>query len=140
MELTREMRRRALEPFREEWQFTTGNDEWGVTLGHWFGVAGTLYAAGEDTPERWQYRPPSISVRCPIEDWHPYGQKCPWHPEDCKDLCCVNEWGERACECTEERYYVPFLDAGETGIEMLRYAGNVLDRYASWLKRAGKDY
>lgn len=36
--------------------------------------------------------------------------------------------------------YVPFLDAGELGIEMLTYAGRVLDRYSRWIERAGKSY
>lgn len=138
MELTREMRRKALAPFRGEWQYTS-RDEWGVTLGHWFGVAEVLHTANVEIPERWGYRPPLIETegRNVIANWHADDQPCV--------LASGRNYGTDDapiydCGCGEEHYYVPFLDAGEAGIEMLRYAGNVIDRYAGWLTRAGKDY
>lgn len=130
--LSREEKRHALGPIRDE----GGSDAWATTIGHWFGVTETLYHAGECLPAQWEFRH-GMTNHDPISEWHGWNTPCP-HTDG-------RNWGtdeepEYECQCTEERYYVPFLDAGERGIEMLRYAGNVLDRYASWLKRAGKDY
>ena len=136
--LTRAMKREALRPFREEWQYTSG-DEWGVAMGHWFGVAEVLYHAGEDLPREWQFRD-SPCDHDPIAEYHAEGKPCPVHERfgPCQHETCAQYGPE--CECSEERGYVPFLDAGETGIAMLLYAGRVLDRLCGQLKRAGKDY
>ena len=138
--LTRAMKREALRPFREEWQYTSG-DEWGVAMGHWFGVAEVLYHAGEDLPREWQFRD-SPCDHDPIRDWHADDAPCPNHREECEFCPETLSDGSLAyeCDCQEERQYVPFLDAGESGIAMLLYAGRVLDRLCGHLRRAGKDY
>ena len=134
--LTREMRRQALAPFRDEWSMRgCDGDAWGATLGHWFGVADVLYHADADLPGKWQFHH-GAADHDPIGDFHAWDQPCSLR--ECNAYCRDGE--HDCCQCQEERHYVPFLDAGETGIEMLTYAGNVLDRYAGWLKRAGKDY
>lgn len=140
MELTREMRREALLPYREEWRGEGFNgDHWGSSFLHQIAIANVMDAANELTPPAWEYRPALIGTADydVIADWHAYGEPCPLTSDENFGTEAEPEYD---CQCSEERYYVPFLDAGETGIEMLRYAGNVLDRYASWLKRAGKDY
>jgi len=131
------MKREALRPFREESQYTSG-DEWGVALSHWFGVAEVLYHANEPLRHEWMFRHGACN-RDPIGEYHAEGEPCPVHERFGPCDCC-QEAEYRECECQEEREYVPFLDAGETGIAMLLYAGRVLDRYCGWLKRAGKDY
>ena len=137
--LTRAMKREALRPFREEWQYASG-DERSAALGHWFGVADVLYHANEPVPHAWRYRHGGCHHN-PIENYHADGEPCPRHGE-CEHCPSALSDGSPAyeCDCQEEREYVPFLDAGETGIAMLLYAGRVLDRYCGWLQRAEGDY
>ena len=126
--LTREQRRYALRPAREEYQYTSG-DEWGFALTHWHGIADALYHADADIPTEWRYRHGACAGA--LATYHMECDPCPMaspnYPDD--------------CQCTSpDREYVAYLDAGELGIEMLTYAGRVLDRYAARLERAGKDY
>lgn len=121
--LTVEQKRHAMTPARIDYG---DSDEWGTTMGHWFAIAETLHHAGATLPRRWQFRH-GMSTLC-----NPFDQYAEHDPR-----------GECAEDCEHEYpdvEYSPFLDAGELGIEMLTYAGNVLDRYSGWLKRAGKDY
>lgn len=105
------------------------DDPWGTGMSHMFAVAEVLYHASADLPGKWQFRH-GMADHDPIGNWHPYGQSCPLARLKFPD----------ECQCGEEREYVPFLDAGETGIEMLTYAGRALDRYLDVVRRAGKDY
>ena len=125
--LTREQKRKALEIARQDdW-----DDPWGTAMSHAFAISDTLYHAEADIPGQWGYRH-GMFQHDPVADWHPYDQPCPLnHSTDYPDEC--------NCQYPD-REYVPFLDAGEFGIELLTYAGNVLDRYCGFVKRAGKDY
>ena len=119
--LTREQRRHALAPVRENWD---RHDVWGSTMGSFFDLAEFMDAASIDIP--WDFT---------IRTGH-----------DLEDL--THAWQAVECDCDDcasgETYgpsqFVPFLDAGELGIEMLVYAGNVLDRMRTLVERAGKDY
>lgn len=111
--LTREQKRMALAEYRLE-----SDDAWGNTLNHHFAVAEVAYHAGADLPEWWNFRDSPVHT----------------DPAYLQDLSSSEnaEWPDSE--------YVHFLDAGELGIEMLIYAGNVLGRYLNRLQRAGKDY
>ena len=122
MKLTIEQRKRSLELFRMD----SSDDPWGDGMRHFFAAADVLHHAGAPIPPRWQYQHGPLEFCNPIPSWHG-GQT--EHPN-----------GE-PCNCSwPESEPVPFLDAGDLGIEMLTYAGNVLDRYLAFVKRAGKDY
>lgn len=126
MTLTREQRRHALAPVREQWD----GDAWGSTLNPFFDLAHFMDAAGIDIPSEWEFR---MGAGYDLGDIV--------HAFQCDDVdgtCPVH-----ACasgELDRMRDWLPFLDAGELGIEMLTYAGNVLSRMAALVKRAGKDY
>ena len=134
--LTREMKRMALRPAREADRY----DKWGFALGQWFAIAEVAYHADADLPPEWQFRH-GMAEHDPIGNWHPDHTPCPLADEsDRYKNWGTEEWPEYECHCTEEREYVPFLDAGEAGIEMLIYAGRVIDRYCRRVKAAGLDY
>lgn len=117
MQLTREQKRHATAAMRlDDW-----SDPWGTSMSHAFGVAEVLYHADPSAvPARWKFQH-GASAHCnPIEDWH---------GEDCDGS---HNWPESE--------YVPFLDAGELGIAMLVYVGDVAARMAHFAKRAGRDY
>jgi hypothetical protein len=137
IKLTREMKRQALIPVRMD----DLQDPWGTGLAHWFGVAEVLYHAGVSLPGEWEFVHGMIDDD-PIGDYHGGDSPCPNHPEECKYCPEVLSDGFLAyeCDCQEEREYVPFLDAGPLGVAMLTYAGNVLNRYLGFVKRAGRDY
>lgn len=121
--LTREQRRMALNLVRMD----CDDDVWGTCMTHLFGVAEVLYHAGAEIPARWGYS--HRGYYCdPIAKYHPGSLPC----EDAHP-------GESECDWPAAEY-VPFLDAGELGEQMLTYAGNVLDRWAGVIKRAGRDY
>lgn len=85
-------------------------DEWGWCMGHWFGVAETLYVSGESIPSAWAYRAGAgVDVESVEETW----------PD--------SEW-------------FALLDAGSVTADDLRHVGNVLTRYALRLERAGLNY
>ena len=138
--LTPEMRRMAMRPAKDEYRWNNdGTDAWGFALGEWFAIAEVAYHGGADLPPEWQFRH-GANNHDPIATWHPHNTPCPNAYEPNKN------WGTEdqpvyECECDHrELEYVPFLDAGEAGIEMLIYAGRVIDRYCRWLKRKGLDY
>lgn len=94
-------------------------------MSHHFAVAEVLYHAGAEIPAHWRYV-------------HPMGRDA-----DCNPIAWgVNHWDEEGgcVHSYPETEYVPFLDAGELGIAMLQYVGNVMGRYANRVKWAGKDY
>lgn len=116
--LTREHKRKALEIARlDDW-----GDPFGTAMLHSFAIADTIEHMGGDCPPHWQYH----------------------HGAICKgvlpDVLAFQAGDESADPLWPDCEYVPFMDAGEFGIELLTYAGNVLDRYLAFVKRAGRDY
>lgn len=87
-------------------------DRWGVTMGHRFAIAEALYHHGETIPDEWDFR---------------HGALLP------DELDCIRD------EYPDAEYYGE-LQAGDMSADQLRYAGNVLARYAACLRRAGLDY
>jgi len=140
IKLTREMKRQALIPARyaDDW-----DDPWATALDHWYGIAEVLYHAGAPLPWEWRFSHGTpMFDHDPIGNYHGDGLPCPVHPKDCAWCPGVLTDGSTfyECDCQEEREYVPFLDAGPLGVAMLTYAGNVLNRYLGFVKRAGRDY
>lgn len=89
-----------------------GDEPWGDTMSMWFGIAETLYRNYEDIPAHWQFRPsPMIVQGEPSDD---------------------DSWPESEIES--------LYQSGAVDGDELRHAGNVLTRYANWLKLAGLDY
>ena len=120
IKLTREMKRKSLNLFRmDDW-----GDPWGTGMGHMFAIADIVYHAEESTPPGWYFRHGQSNCD-PIANYAIHAAE-----EDHTECECI--WPD-----TE---YVPFLDAGPLGVAMLTYAGNVLNRYLGFVKRAGRDY
>ena len=123
IKLAREMKRIALDTARmDDW-----DDPWGTAMTHFFGVAEVLYHARAEIPRRWQFRHPSGDSCSPITAFLAHSEHGEEDPCDCR-----GQWPDVE--------YVPFLDAGPLGVAMLTYAGDVLNRYLGFVKRAGRDY
>ena len=119
--LTREQKRMALADFRSD-DIGPKGDPWGTGMSHMFAIADTLSYA-DSVPHTWEYRQG-------ISGDHVQGV-----------IDCGQETEHEDCQCDYQQIgYVPYLDAGELGLSMLTYAGNVINRYLDWVKRAGRDY
>lgn len=117
--LTRDMKRQALSLVRMDMD----DDPWGTGMTHFFDIADTIHHVRE-APPAWQYRNPWLSRVSEIIE-------------------CGNDTGHNpeTCRCSwPQTEYIHFLEAGELGLDMLTYAGNVLNRYLGFVKRAGLDY
>lgn len=119
IKLTREMKRKSLNLFRVE----SYDDPWGDGMEHMFAIADIVYHAEGCTPHGWHFRH-GASNHDPIADYAS-------HVEE-GHIDCQCEWPDAE--------YIPFLDAGPLGVAMLTYAGDVLNRYLGFVKRAGRDY
>lgn len=84
-------------------------DPWGGTMGHLFAISEVLYHSGRYTPQAWGFRHGVLAHESWLED------------------------GDA------ERDYYAYLDAGELGVAMLLFAGNVLNRYAVLLEANGRN-
>ena len=120
IKLTREMKRKSLNLFRMD----DSSDPWGTGMGHMFAIADLVYHAEGCTPYEWEFRHGQFT-HDPIAEYAEHAAE-----EDHIDCNC--EWPDVE--------YVPFLDAGPLGVAMLTYAGDVLNRYLGFVKRAGRDY
>ena len=117
--LTREQKKMALAPFMDD---DVRDDLWGTSMAHLCAIADTLLHVCAD-PSEWGYRSPSGSSVPDVLEC----QQETNHEEDCD--CDYAQIG-----------YVAFLDAGDLGISMLRYAGNVISRVTRREERAGRSY
>ena len=92
-------------------------DQWGTVMGWHFAVCEVLSAMDEDIPAHWEFRrganPASTLAELAEED-----DAIPY----------------------EDHILAGMVLAYQTTAEDLRYAGEVLHRYAHTLKRAGVDY
>lgn len=136
--LTREQKRHAMSIVRmDDW-----DEPWGTAKAHMFAVCDTLYHADADDliPYVWHYRHgPGCEGAIPA--MNAYAEFVREHPAEAEGTACVehDRCYPPSVEWPDEEY-VPFLDAGELGIDMLLYAGCVLFRYLDRLERAGKSY
>jgi hypothetical protein len=118
--LTREQKRMALAGFRMD-DIGPNGDPWGTGMSHMLAIADTLSHV-DDVP------------------WH-WGFSHGMH-DGCLEriIECGQETQHDDCQCDWTQVgYVNFID-GEIGIRMLAYAGNVINRYLDWVRRAGRDY
>jgi len=89
------------------------HDAWGSVLGFLFPIAELLYVEEEDVPSAWEFRPSPFLTRGMVQD-------------DSSDSM---------------RYYLSqdYLSGYFTANDLVSF-GNVLHRYSTNLRTAGKDY
>ncbi len=93
--------------------YSPDHDAWGSVMGFLFPIAELLYVEGEDVPSAWQFRAAPSLTKGMVQD----------DPSD------------------SFRYYLcqDYL-SGHFTLEDLTTFGNVLHRYSTNLRSAGKDY
>jgi len=116
--LTREQKKMALRPFATA--DDVKYDLWGTGMAHLFAIADTLYEVAE-VPSEWGFKP-GLGSGSTVQEIIDCGEH-----DDCQ------------CDWAQVQY-VPFIDAGELGIEMLTYAGNVINYLVDRERAAGRDY
>lgn len=123
--LTREQKKMALTPFATA--DDVKHDPFGVGMAHLFAIADTLSHV-DSVPGEWEYRQGMGGDH--VQD-----------VIDCGARKNPQGWAHFDCDCEYAQIeYVSWLDAGELGIEMLTYAGNVINYVVDREQRAGRDY
>ena len=97
---------------KQAYRWNESGDAWGDAMGAWFSIAAVLTIETEDVPATWQYRPGASVFR--EEDLR---------ADDDMAGYLLNEYRE-----------------GVFSADDLRHAGNVLNRYTTMLRNAGRDY